>query len=183
MERKPDIEFTEEETVLLQKISFGSRDHDAIRASLEPMAMLTKSLLNRGAIPNVRLLYFTDPECNPGGRGKSRKDVFEKNGTAGNDILWHPNFMKYLEYFIFGPKLPPSTLQAFKDAASFGDHLSRSDIQDLLPAAKTLMRSRYMEPHEGAEEFHKLALECGALPSTAADLRQSIRAIRSSVGR
>jgi len=65
-----------------------------------PMAGLTESLLERGAIPEVRLLYFTDPERNPGGRGKSRQQVFENNGISGTEIYAHGNFLKFLEYFI-----------------------------------------------------------------------------------
>lgn len=53
---------------------------------LEKMGELAESLLERKAIPEVRLAYFTDPEMNVGGYGKSRKQVFEKNGTSGRDI-------------------------------------------------------------------------------------------------
>lgn len=38
----------------------------------------------------------------PGGRGRSRADVFEKNGTRGEAIFRHPHFLTYLRYFLYG---------------------------------------------------------------------------------
>ena len=88
-------------------------DHDRIRASIEPAFRLTKSLLKRDAIPEVRLRYVTDPELNVRGHGKSRIEVFERNGTRGDDIFRDPNFHKYLRYFVLGPEVPSSTIAAF----------------------------------------------------------------------
>lgn len=178
MIREPDIELIHSELLLLQKICFDPINHDEYHDSREPMEELSTSLLDRGAIPEVRLLYFTDPQCNPGGRGKSRQSLFEGNGTVGDEILRHPNFLKFLEYFVFGPNLPRETIIAFKEAAQYTGHLSHSDMHDLLPAAKELVKSNRMDSSRAAEEFHKLALECGAIPSTAESLRDSIRKIR-----
>lgn len=180
MFRKPDINLETAELELLQHINFDPVSHDERRANVEAMEQLARSLLSRHAIPQVRLDYFTKPECNPGGRGKSRQEIFEGNGTTGEEILCHPSFLKFLEYFIFGPNLPQVTIVEFKEAAQYGQFLSHSDMSDLLPSAKKLVRNSGMEPHQAAEEFHRLALECGAIPSTAESLRNSIRAIRVS---
>lgn len=176
--RVPDIELTERETDLLDHIKFRYTSHDELRASLIPMAGLTESLLERGAIPEVRLLYFTDPERNPGGRGKSRQQVFENNGTAGTEIYAHGNFLKLLEYFIYGPALPPNIVAKFRETMSFSGYLTAGDINDLVPAARAAVRSARLIPHQAAEEFHKLALECGAMPSSAESIRKSILAVR-----
>ena len=142
------------------------------------MTELAERLLERKAVSEVRLRYFSDSGCNPGGRGKSRKDVFEKNGTRGEEILRHPHFLKYLEYFVYGPDLPGDIISKFKDtAASFG-HLSGSDVLDLAPAARALVRRYRLNPHDASEEFFKLALECGAAPWSADTLRKSVGAIR-----
>jgi len=178
MMQAPDIELTERELQLLPQIAFDWTTHEELRASIMPMVTLADLLLKRQAIPEVRLLYFTDPERNPGGRGKSRKQVFESNGTAGEEILAHPHFLPYLRYFVYGPNLPSDIIQTFKEAAAVSGHLSGHDIHDLLPAAKAAVRSSRLEPHDAADEFHKLALECEALPSNAAMLRQSVRAVR-----
>lgn len=177
----PDIELTDRERELFDRIAFHSTKHEDIRASIMPMVALSESLLARGAIPEVRLLYFTDPERNPGGRGKSRQDVFEKNGTAGSEILAHPNFMKFLEYFVCGPNLPSGVIAEFKDAARFSDRLTGGDVIDLIPKARGMVRSARLDPHEASDEFHKLVLECGAMPSSAESIRSAVRSVK--VGR
>lgn len=145
---------------------------------MEPMASLMESLLERDAIPRVRLLYFTDPERNPGGRGKSRQDIFEKNGTVGAGIYAHPSFLKYLEYFIYGPHLPLSIVAQFREAMSFSGYLMAGDINDLSPAARATVRGAQIHSQDAANEFYKLALECGAMPSSAEIIRKSVLAVR-----
>lgn len=176
--RTPDIELTEQEKELFSQVHFHSTRHEDIRASIMPMVALSESLLKRKAIPEVRLLYFTDPERNPGGRGKSRQDIFEKNGTSGSKILAHPNFMRHLEYFVCGPNLPSAVLGEFKEAARFSGYLTGGDISDLIPKARAVVRSSQLEPHDAADEFHKLALECGAAPFSAESIRSAVRSVK-----
>ncbi|CAN7530024.1 hypothetical protein [Duganella sp. LjRoot269] len=178
MMRVPDLELTKQEQVLLEKIQFDWTDHDQLRSSLAPMAALSESLLQRAAIPEVRLRYFIDPECNPGGRGKSRQAMFERNGTGGNDILDHPHFLQYLEYFVFGPKLPSAAISEFKEMAACSGYLTAGDVNDLAPGARAAVRSGRLNPAEAADEFFKLAIECGAVPSSAEMIRNSIRQVR-----
>ncbi|MDP2818436.1 MAG: hypothetical protein Q8O29_09205 [Polaromonas sp.] len=143
-----------------------------------PMVALSESLLKRRATPEVRPSYFTDPERNSGGRGKSRQQIFENNGTAGAEILAHPNFWRYLQYFIYGPNLPSSVVAKFKETASFSGYLTGGDVNDLTPQARAVVRSARLNPHEAADEFHKLVLECGATPSSAEIIRNSVRSVR-----
>lgn len=179
--RAPDIQLTERETGLLAQIKFSSTRHDDVRASIMPMVALSESLLKRGAIPDVRILYFTDPARNPGGRGKSRQEIFGMNGTSDAEILAHPHFMKYLEYFVYGPDLPPEVIAMFKDAASFSGYLTHGEVNDLAPEARANVRSAGLNPHDAADEFHKLVLECGAVPSSAESIRKLVRSVQ--VGR
>ncbi len=178
MSDKPDIELKDRELDLLKRIAFDSQNLNEIRASIMPMVALSELLLKRNAIPEVRLLYFTDPERNPGGRGKSREQIFESNGTSGDDILAHPSFMQHLRYFVFGPRLPSDVIKTFKDAARFSGYLTGGDIVDLLPVARGIVRSHSLNPYEASEEFFKLALECGASPSSANDLRKTVRYVK-----
>lgn len=174
--RPPDIELTNEETALLLQLKFEpSRDDWPMLVG--PMAELAESLLDRGAVPPVRMLYFTDSERNAGGRGKSREDIFVGNGTAGDEILRHPNFLKILEYFVYGPNLPRYAIVKFKDSMSSG-HLSGSDVNDLTPYARKITRDEGLEPHRAAEEFYKLVLECGGPIYGAESLRKSVLAVR-----
>jgi hypothetical protein len=176
--RAPDIELTEGEMELSAQIKFRSTRHDELRASIMPMVALSESLLKRGAIPEVRLLYFTDPERNPGGRGKSRQQIFENNGTSDAEIFAHPHFMKYLEYFVCGPDLPAGVIAKFKDAASFSGYLTGGDVNDLVPEARAVVHSAGLNPHDAADEFYKLVLECGAVPSSAESIRKLVRAVQ-----
>ncbi len=149
----PDIELTDRERKLFDEIRFQSNQREEIRASIIPMVGLTESLLKREAIPAIRLSYFTDPELNPGGRGKSRQNVFEHNGTSGSEILAHPSFMKYLEYFVCGPNLPPEVIAEFKEAARFSGYLTGGDVIDLIPKARAAVRLNQLDPHKAAEEL------------------------------
>lgn len=176
--RVPDIELTEHETELLAQVNFRSTRHEDYKASVAPMTALVESLRTRGGIPQVRVLYFTDPDRNPGGRGRSRQEIFEKNGTAGTEIFAHPHFMKFLEYFIFGPNLPSHIVFRFKDAMSCSGYLTGSDVLELIPFARSFVRSSRLEPHDIADEFHKLVLECAASPSSAETIRRQIRSVR-----
>lgn len=174
--RRPDIELSNEETTLLSRINFKP-ERDDWPALLESMAELSESLLDRGAIPAVRLLYFTDAECNPGGRGKSREDIFIGNGTEGEEIFRHPNFLKIFDYFLFGPDLPAYVISKFKDSMSSG-HLSGRDINDLTTYARKITRDEGFESHQVAEEFYKLVLECGGPKYGAESIRKSVLSIR-----
>ncbi|WP_152972388.1 hypothetical protein [Pseudomonas sp. RIT-PI-o] len=176
--RDSDIILTKEEQVLFLSIKFNWKSHEELHHSLEPMRLLAESLLERGAIPAVRISYFTDPDFNPGGRGKSRKEIFERNGTSGNEILCHPHFLKHLEYFVCGPKLPALAMETFKRETLCSGYLSGGDINDLTPFARSCVRTNGLDPHTAAEEFFKLAIECGALPTYAETVRKSVRAIK-----
>jgi len=125
----------------------------------------------------IQIAYFTDPKLNLGGRGKSRQEIFEKNGTSGDEILRHPHFLKHLEYFVCGPDLPAEAIEKFKCEAS-GGHLGGSDIIDLTPYCRSCVRQNRLEPHRAADEFFKLAVECGAMPGFAENLLKSIRAVK-----
>ena len=82
------VELTEEERALVEKIDFNpsSEMHNADywRAVGDAAHNLMGSLIARKAIPEVRTKFFTDPVFNIGGRGRSRSQIFEKNGTRGD---------------------------------------------------------------------------------------------------
>jgi hypothetical protein len=176
--RTPDIELTAHERNHLAQIKFGHVTNSEIRASIMPMVALLSSLQRRDVIPEARMLYFTDPERNPGGRGRSRQDVFEGNGTAGIEIQAHPSFLQYLEYFVFGPNLPRYVIDQFKETMSFSGYLTHGDIDDLVPVARAYVHRVGVSPHDAAAEFHKLALECGAIASAAEALWRQVKSVR-----
>lgn len=69
---------------------------------MEELYLLLK---DRGAIPELRLKIFIDPQY-PEKGSKSIKETFESNGTKGREIIRHPHFTEYIDYFVNGPALP-----------------------------------------------------------------------------
>lgn len=142
----------------------------------EKMGELAESLLERKAIPDIRLAYFTDPEMNAGGYGKSRQQVFEKNGTAGRDILRHPHFMAYLRYFISGPDLPKPVVEGFCKVIDDDAGTSGMVLDQIKAFVRKAVRDRGLDPGHAADEFYKLAHEIDR-----GDLAENVRSAAKSV--
>lgn len=155
------IKLTEREQKLWDQV-YACRskvgDGKSIRASIEPAYQLARSLLRRKAIPEMRWRYFVDPTLNVGLK-KSRKEVFEENGTRGDAILRHPHFHKYLRYFILGPDLPSQTIAAFCALVRDCKPVTSGDQQLFCDLARRQVRSGRLGRRSAAEEFYKLALE------------------------
>jgi hypothetical protein len=173
------IELTEEEQVLFQRIAFHpeqSSFHEQLRASSPLACDLMRSLLNRNAIPEIRKKYFTDPSLNIKGHGKSRMEVFEGNGTCGEDIFRHGNFLKYLEYFIKGPDLPPETISRFRQVICEGGGPYYVELDPLCKFVRA--EARRFRGNSMAEEFFKLALECSLDDGLARTIRETVLRIK-----
>jgi hypothetical protein len=156
------IPLTEEEKSLLGRISF---DHTKIRGGdfqsiMDAACELAKSLLRRSGIPGNRLAYFIDPALNIG-VAKSRKEVFEANGTRGEDILRHPHFLKHLQYFICGPDLPASSIEGFCQTLNDDSGTSGMMLDQLKRFVRAEVRKERLEKSRAAEEFFKLSHELG----------------------
>lgn len=157
---KPEpVQLTEEERRLLARVQFDPQQYSEDSAAAA--VALTRSLVSRGAIPEVRLRYLRDPEFNIGGRGKSRLDVFRLNGLSGDDIIAHPHFLKYLKYLIFGPDLPEETIEGFRQILIDDMGTSGELLDQLRRYVRAEVRRLHMDRDKAREEFFKLALECG----------------------
>ena len=152
--------------------------HERIRASCEHARPLAKSLLSRGAIPDIRISYFMDPEYNIHGK-RSRKEVFEKNGTRGDAILGHPHFLPYLRYFIHGPNLPMSVIEKFCAAVKSDPFEGTELLENLRRLARQAVRKHGLERRDAAEEFYKLSLELGLPDWEARNVRDAVMKIRT----
>lgn len=175
------VDLSETEKLLHDEIVWDiastlSWDHAARLANLDRIGRLARSLIGRKAIPAVRLAYFTDPDLNAGGHGNSRRDVFERNGTAGDAILSHPHFAKYLLYFIHGPDLLPEVVAGFVKILDDDAGTSGEVLDQIRAYVRRQVRDRGMEPGHAAEEFFKLAHEVGR-----DDLAESVRAAAKRV--
>lgn len=183
-EKRREVELTPDEAALAARIEFDASEllrldfQDRI-ANGERVLELTRSLAGRGAIPPHRLKYFTDPEFYPGGRKKSLQQIYEGNGTSGDDIPRHPHFLRVARYFLTGPDLPAAAKDAFARAVqSAGGEITGSEVNDVSKAARQIARTHRLEPHAAAEEFFKLALEHGAHPMWAKMVYESVRTVR-----
>jgi hypothetical protein len=169
---------TEEEEKLLAQINFDpthdSAEYDEIlRSSCAAAAALTESILARQAVPEVRRRYFTDPKLAIGTK-KSRKQIFEQNGIRGRAIIEHPHFLRFLQYFIFGPQLPEPVIEEFVRIISDW----YKELEDVSKFACHATRPYKLDPHEACEEFYKLALECGLAEYEARIVREAVRTVK-----
>src|SRR5260370_327497 len=177
------IEIPERERVLASDIDFnpepGPYKADSWRPTADAMEELMHSLLERNAIPLARRKYFSDPEYFVGGHGRSRLQTFEKNGTRGNEIFRHCNFLKYLRYFLYGPDLPKPAIAAFqKKVIACGSPFTGSDSLEVAVFARGLTRSHALDTHAAPEEFYKLALDCGLDAGDARTVRDSVMQVK-----
>jgi len=177
------IELTENEQHLVSQIDFhpsGSYNRDSWQPIADAMLELMRSLLERNAIPEARKKFFTDPSYNIGGHGLSRLQVFEKNGTRGDDIFRHGNFVKYLRYFVFGPDLTAPVIQAFQEKVrDCGEPFTSGDVITVAEFARQLTRSHRLDSRQAADEFYKLALDCGLDADCARSIRESVQRVRA----
>lgn len=178
------IDLTPTEQGLWEGIYFppagGSIDSDRLRASMKPARELSRSLIDREAIPPIRWRYFTDPDLNVRGHGKSRRQVFERNGTSGEAILGHPHFFKYLRYFVLGPGLPAPTANALNGLVDECAPVTSGDVDGFCSLARSEVRRRGLERRHAAAEFYKLALEAGLDEGTARMIRDSVMTMRTA---
>ncbi len=135
----------------------------------KPLAL---SLIRRDAIPAIRWTYFVNPEYNVGSK-RSRLEIFESNGTSGEEILEHGHFLEYLDYFIHGPKLPVSVSDGFCDLIN-----RDCDRSQLRTYARNQIRAHRLDRRGAAEEFYKLALECELTEWDARSVREAALSTR-----
>ncbi len=144
---------------------------------LKSVGQLAEQLLRRGAIPQIRRNYFTKPEMNIGGHGKSRKKEFERNGISGKAILRNLHFFDYLRYFISGPDLLKDTIQGFCKIIEEDRGTSGMVLNQIRAYVRKEIRNKGLSPGHAAEEFFKLAHEINR-PDLAESVRSAAKTVR-----
>src|SRR3989338_6688898 len=76
------------------------------------------------------------------------------------------------------PNLPPEVIAEFKEVARFSGYLTGGDVVALIQKARAAVRLAQLDPYEASDEFHKLVLECGAMPSSAESIRNAVRSVK-----
>lgn len=182
--KKYHIELTADEAALLAKtdLQVMHRSHDeghaAYNANKSPILALLKSLSDRQAVPQERRNYWNVPAYNAGRVQASRKGVFERNGTRGEDIYIHPHFIPYLRYFLFGPELPDEVISEFEAGVGNPAWVTSGDIVPIGKLARDLTRRHELDKSSAADEFFKLCLDMGLGLSTAQSVLRAVRQIR-----
>lgn len=178
------IDLTPDERALAEAIRFDPHatlgNPPAFHANGDLVVQLINRLLKRKAIPDQRLSYFSDPDYNVGGRGKSRRDSFVQKGHDDESLMRHGHFLKYLFYFIYGADLPAPVVQAFRRAVEDCGPITSGDIAPLSSMARQLARTHRLNAKEAADEFYKLGLDLGLSPDNAASIRSSVLQVRSA---
>lgn len=174
------IELESGEKDLLSRIepnALALSGYDHAQANGKLVVELMQRLSARKAIPKHRMEWFTNADYNIGGRGSSRLERFKAN-MGGDDIRMHPHFLAHLRYFIHGPDLPQAVMSAFAKAVEDCGLVTSGDVIPLAKTARTLTRQNRLNSAEAADEFFKLALECGVSVSRAISIRNSVKSVR-----
>lgn len=178
------IELIPEETKILEEMKLRQEqlfgDHSLADRNGELSVALMRSLLQRKAIPDVRLKYFEDPSFRTGRPKGSYRSLFERNKTIGDDIYRHPNFLRHLRYFLTGADLPKDAIATFAQRSHSYGRVGPSDALELGALARDLTGKFALltDTEATAEEFFKLALDCGIYQGHAAVVRDRVRSIK-----
>lgn len=148
------VPLTPDEVVLREKLQ-SDIDWDSRG---EAMSRLFKSLRRRNAIPSIRLELFTNSDLAESGQ-RSPMEIFESNGTRGEEILCHPHFEKHLDYFIDGPELPEETKEEFCRILNDDRGTSGMLLDQLRSCARRHVRKYKLDNHAAARAFYRLAVE------------------------
>lgn len=137
---------------------FGHSDARKSEEIGQKQRALTMSLLKRGAIPARRLRWVDSPDFFIGSK-KSRLKVFCDNFRAHDDrIFEHPHWYSqgYLPFLVGVISLPEAVIEEFRaDAAN-----TMNNTYEMGMKYRRIARSDGL-PKKCADEFFKLAVDCG----------------------
>jgi hypothetical protein len=176
------IDLTPEESTLIEGLILDQAhlrgDSDLANINGQRACRLMNLLLTRGAIPEPRLKYFDDPQYRRGYPRGSRRQLFERNKTTGDDIYRHANFLAHLRYFLLGANLPQLMIDDFSGKIRSLGQVGPSDALELGKYARSLARKWRMKPTECAERFYQLALDCGVYQGHAQTIESILEKTR-----
>lgn len=173
-----EITLTKDETELLGDIELdqSALDHEQWKRQAPLVLRLLESLLERNAIPEIRQRYWLEPEFQLGRVKASHKGLFERNGRKGDEIYTHPNFLKYLRYFLFGASLPSGAIAEFEELVGNPLWVSSGDITDITKGTRNIVRRYNLQTED--EEFYRLALDMGLSQWCAKSVRDAVKQVR-----
>ena len=173
-----EVELTKEESEKLNGIELdqSALDHEQFKLQAPLILELLRSLAERNAIPEIRLKYWTDPNYHLGRLKTSYKGVFEGNGSQGDEIYIHPNFLPYFRYFLFGAQLPAPAITEFEKVVGNPEWVSSGDITEIAKGTRAIVRKYGLKTED--EEFYRLALDAGLSQWFAKSVRDAVKQVR-----
>lgn len=151
------------------------KEHDQWLEIASKAEQLMGSLMDRGGIPAIRWEVFANPEHAELGK-QSKLEQFQEHGN--NDVFRHPNFLRYLRYFVEGPLLPASVIDGLFQILD--DDVGTSTVvqENCCRFIRDSIRIHDLDPSVAATEFYRLALEIGLHRQDAKDFRQEALSFR-----
>lgn len=171
------IELTSEEENLFetaQRLNSYNEFHINSRAIHAAHGMMLL-LFKRDGIPDNLINFFIEPKYQIGGLKKSRKAIFESNGTSGNDIFKHPHFIKCLIFFVNSANICKE-LYEFSIDAMKRNHFQGEARDEIIDMIKTKY-SKYSNKEQGrkfGEEVFKLAVDVGFESNYCQDIYNTV---------
>jgi hypothetical protein len=164
------VELTDDESKLYELIVNSSDTNGELTPIADVMESLFKLLIERNAIPEMRLRIFADPKYAEKWN-KTPKQIFESYGTCGDEIYRHPQFIEYLLYFINGPDLPDAAINSFCKILNEDKGTSGMIPDQLHHFVRSCVREYDLDRHSAASNFYKLAIELGIKHASALSVR------------
>ncbi len=152
------VELLQDESNWYKSIPTVAKNIEEWQSIADTMELLMKSLLKRNAIPEIRLRVFSNPSFAETWN-KSPKQIFESNGTSGDNIYRDPHFIKYLHYFIKGPDLPSDVIIGFCKILNDNMGTSGMILNDIRKYVRSCIRSFFLDRISAASEFYRLCVE------------------------
>ncbi|MCO6435985.1 MAG: hypothetical protein J5J06_02730 [Phycisphaerae bacterium] len=171
------IELTQSETDLYARIP-DMPSSDNWQAGADAMEELVTSLLDRNAVPEVRLRLFQDTDYTETDSGKSPETVFESNGKIGSAIYRDGNFIPYLRHWIEGPNLPSHVVDGLCAIMNEDRGTSGMMMKQYQSFAREAVRKYNLNAQRAAKEFFRLGVEIGMEIGDARVLRQAAMSAR-----
>lgn len=169
------VELTREEKELYDKVFSVNLPYwgDDRFEIFEAAEKLTISLIDREVIPKHRREYFTKPEYQLGRSKRTWYQIFDDH-NPGTSKFGHPNFIKFLKYFIDGADFPVSVRERCEQIVSrhsFYPEDAREELKDYLRSVYG-KRGHLKKPTYFDENVFQLGLDLGLPLSSASRLRK-----------
>ena len=88
---------------------------DVVNQTCSDNADLYIQLRDAGAFPQSRLDFFQSADCNPGGYGKSRFEILQRNAGNAREAMESVDFLRYMQVLVEGPQLPQHVISGFAE--------------------------------------------------------------------